>query len=49
LQSGKSPVKEVGAGQECGLAFKGKTKLEMGDRFEAYIEESKARKVEFTR
>ncbi len=49
LQSGKSPVKEVGAGQECGLAFKGKTKLEVGDRFEAYIEESKARKVEFTR
>jgi translation initiation factor IF-2 len=49
LQSGKSPVKEVGAGQECGLAFKGKTKLEVGDRFEAYLEESKARKVEFTR
>lgn len=49
LQSGKSAVKEVSGGQECGLAFKGKTKLELGDRFEAYLEESKARKVEFTR
>ncbi len=49
LQSGKSAVKEVSGGQECGSAFKGKTKLELGDRFEAYLEESKARKVEFTR
>jgi translation initiation factor IF-2 len=49
LQSGKSAVKEVGEGKECGLAFKGKTKLEMGDRFEAYLEESKARKIEFSR
>ncbi len=49
LQSGKSAVKEVSGGQECGLAFKGKTKLELGDRFEAYLEESKARKIEFTR
>ncbi len=49
LQSGKSAVKEVSGGQECGLAFKGKTKLELGDRFEAYLEESKTRKIEFTR
>jgi translation initiation factor IF-2 len=49
LQSGKSAVKELGAGQEGGTAFKGKTKLELGDRFEAYIEESKTRKIEFTR
>ena len=46
LQSGKSPVKEVSGGQECGLAYKGKTKLEIGDRFEAYLEENKARKIE---
>lgn len=49
LQSGKSAVKELGAGQEGGFAFKGKTKLELGDRLEAYIEESKTRKIEFTR
>jgi translation initiation factor IF-2 len=46
LQSGKSPVKEVGAGQECGLSFKGKVKVAVGDRFEVYTEESKTRKVE---
>jgi len=46
LQSGKSPVKEVGAGQECGLSFKGKTKVAIGDRFEVYTEESKTRKIE---
>lgn len=46
LQSGKSAVKEVGAGTECGLSFQGKLKLLVGDRLEAYTEESKARKVE---
>ncbi len=46
LQSGKSAVKEVGAGTECGLSFSGKLKLLVGDRLEAYTEESKARKVE---
>ncbi|HEU0050693.1 MAG TPA: translation initiation factor IF-2 [Patescibacteria group bacterium] len=46
LQSGKSPVKEVGAGQECGLSFKGKVKVLVGDRFEVYMEESKTRKIE---
>ncbi|MSR84862.1 translation initiation factor IF-2 [Candidatus Uhrbacteria bacterium] len=46
LQSGKSVVKEVSAGQECGLSFKGKTKIAIGDRFEVYMEESKTRKVE---
>jgi len=46
LQSGKTNVKEVPAGQECGLAFSGKFKLEVGDILEAYTEESKARKIE---
>ncbi|MDP3793915.1 MAG: translation initiation factor IF-2, partial [Candidatus Uhrbacteria bacterium] len=46
LQAGKSPVKEVSAGQECGLSFKGKIKVAIGDRFEVYTEESKTRKVE---
>ncbi len=45
LQSGKSPVKEVGAGQEGGMNFKGKVKVLVGDRLEAYTEESKTRKV----
>ncbi|MCC6563592.1 translation initiation factor IF-2 [Candidatus Uhrbacteria bacterium] len=46
LQSGKSAVKEVGAGTECGLSYKGKIKLQVGDRLDAYTEESKARKLE---
>jgi len=46
LQSGKSTVKEVGAGTECGLSFSGKIKLQPGDRLDGYTEESKARKVE---
>ncbi len=46
IQSGKSPVKEAGAGQECGMNFKGKVKVMIGDIFEAYSEESKTRKVE---
>ena len=49
LQLGKSSTKEVGAGQECGLSYKGKLKIMVGDRFEAYMEESKTRKVEILR
>lgn len=49
LQSGKSPVKEVSGGQECGLSYKGKLKVEVGDLFEAYIEEMKAHKLEMVR
>lgn len=43
LQIGRSEVKEVHGGQECGLQFKGKVKLEVGDVLEAYTEEKKAR------
>jgi len=46
IQSGKSPVKEIGAGSECGLSYTGKVKLQAGDRLDAYTEESKARKIE---
>lgn len=49
LQSGKSPVKEIGAGQEGGLSYKGKVKLQAGDRLDAYSEESKTRKIEVRR
>jgi len=43
LQSGKSSVKDVVAGQDCGLSFQGKTKVEVGDTIEAYQEELQAR------
>lgn len=46
LKSGQSAVKEVAGGQEAGLSFSGKFKLEEGDVLEAYTEESKARKIE---
>ncbi len=43
LQAGKQTVKECPAGQECGISFKGKTKIEVGDRLEIYHEEVKKR------
>lgn len=43
LQSGKMSVTDVLAGQECGVAFVGKTKAEVGDTVEAYKEELQAR------
>lgn len=43
LQSGKSSVKDVLAGQDCGLSFQGKTKIEVGDTLEVYSEELQAR------
>lgn len=49
LQTGKSPVKEASAGQECGITFKGKLKLEVGDILEFYTEESKVQKLEIIR
>lgn len=47
IQSGKSEVKSAPAGTECGMRYEGKTKIEVGDVFEAYSEESKIRKIEF--
>ncbi|MBD3281482.1 translation initiation factor IF-2 [Candidatus Uhrbacteria bacterium] len=49
LQVGKEKVKEVMAGQECGISYHGKEKLEVGDRLDIYTEESKTQKVEIPR
>jgi translation initiation factor IF-2 len=49
IQSGKSPVKEASAGQECGVNFRGKVKLETGDVLDCYTEESKVQKIEVPR
>jgi len=49
LQTGKSTAKEAHAGQECGISFKGKVKVQVGDRFEIYHEETKERKISITR
>ncbi len=43
IQVGKTSVKDVLAGQECGVSFLGKTKMEVGDTLEAYQEELQAR------
>lgn len=49
LQAGKSTAKEVHAGQECGISFKGKVKIQPGDRIEVFHEEVKERKISLTR
>ncbi|MDF1497247.1 MAG: translation initiation factor IF-2 [Patescibacteria group bacterium] len=49
LQVGKEKVKEVSSGQECGVSYHGKEKLEVGDRLDFYTEESKTQKVEMPR
>jgi translation initiation factor IF-2 len=46
LQSAKSEVKEVAGGQECGVKFKGKPIIQVGDTLEIYREEKRARKLE---
>ncbi|HLD18023.1 MAG TPA: translation initiation factor IF-2, partial [Patescibacteria group bacterium] len=46
VQSGKSEAKDAKAGQECGIRYKGRTKAELGDQLEAYIEEVKTRRLE---
>lgn len=43
LQTGKVDVKQVEQGQECGLEFYGKAKLEVNDVLEMYKEEEHAR------
>ncbi|MDD2785296.1 MAG: translation initiation factor IF-2 [Patescibacteria group bacterium] len=49
LQVGKEQVKEVQQGQECGISYRGKEKLQVGDRLEVFHEETKIRKVEIQR
>ncbi|HLC69870.1 MAG TPA: translation initiation factor IF-2 [Patescibacteria group bacterium] len=48
LQVGKQTMNEIPAGTECGVHFDGKLKLEVGDRLEAYKEETKERKLELS-
>ena len=45
LQSAKSDVSEVCIGQECGIKFKGKPIIAVGDMLEIYREEKKIRKL----
>ena len=45
LQSGKQVVNELPEGNEGGLEFDGKLKLEVGDVLEAYTEEEKEKKL----
>ena len=45
LQSGKQTVNELPEGNEGGLQFDGKVKLEVGDVLEAYTEEEKEKKL----
>jgi len=49
LQTGKQTAKEAHAGQECGISFKGKVKIQPGDRIEVYHEEVKERKIVLNR
>ncbi len=46
VQIGRAEVKDAKAGQECGMSYKGRTKMEPGDEIEAYIEETKGRLLE---
>ena len=43
LQAGKQEVKDVEEGQQCGIGFTGKAKIEEGDVLEVYTEEEHAR------
>lgn len=43
IQVGTTVVKDALAGQECGISFIGKTKVEVGDMIEVYQEELQAR------
>lgn len=46
LQSAKSEIKEASAGQECGIKFKGKPIIQVGDVLDIYREEKRVRKLE---
>ncbi|MBT6254052.1 translation initiation factor IF-2, partial [Candidatus Uhrbacteria bacterium] len=46
LQAGKVDVKDVLEGQQCGIGFTGKAKIEEGDVLEIYTEEEHARTLE---
>ena len=48
LQVGKQKVSDVLKGQECGIRFAGKVKLEEGDILEMFKEEKKAKRVKLS-
>lgn len=48
LQAGKQTVKEIKNGQECGIKVQSKTRFEIGDVLEAYIEETRIRTLELS-
>ncbi|MCX6781117.1 MAG: translation initiation factor IF-2 [Candidatus Magasanikbacteria bacterium] len=48
-QMGKTDVKEIPAGHECGIKYEGKEPLQEGDVLEAFTREEKKRKVVFTK
>lgn len=45
LQQNKKPAKKVKSGNECGITFEGKTKIEEGDILIFYKEEEKRKKL----
>jgi len=47
LQSHKQSVNEVHGGQECGIRFEGRGKIELGDVLEIYSEEKRERQLGF--
>ncbi|HRY36850.1 MAG TPA: translation initiation factor IF-2 [Candidatus Magasanikbacteria bacterium] len=47
IQMGRQSVSEIMEGNECGAQYEGKLKVEEGDVFEVYKEESKKKKLEF--
>ncbi len=49
VQVGKEQVKEVIVGQECGVSYRGKEKVQAGDMIEIFTEETKVRRVEIQR
>ncbi len=48
-QMGKTDVKEIPAGHECGIKYEGKEVLQEGDVLEAYTREERKRKVVFAK
>jgi len=45
LQAGKTDVKEVRQGQECGLKISGKTAIQVDDIIDTFLDEKKERKL----
>jgi translation initiation factor IF-2 len=45
LQQNKKPAEEVKSGNECGVTFEGKTRIEEGDILEFYEEKEERRKL----